>query len=82
MWSSGSEVLIKVRGRGRFLIQPKPVNEVDSGWAQTSKGHGQAGCLIHELHCESDTVIYKGDCSTWTVEKITMKGSGATTTTK
>jgi DNA-binding beta-propeller fold protein YncE len=46
------------------------------GWAQTSKGHGQTGCLIHEIHCESGTVIYKGDCSTWTVEKITMKGGG------
>jgi hypothetical protein len=45
------------------------------GWAQTSQGHGQTGCLIHELHCESDTVIYKGDCSTWTVEKITIKGT-------
>jgi hypothetical protein len=44
------------------------------GWAQTSLGHGQAGCLIHELHCESDTVLYKGDCSTWTVEKITING--------
>jgi len=44
------------------------------GWAQSSKGHGQAGCLIHEIHCESDTVLYKGDCSTWTVEKITVKG--------
>ena len=33
------------------------------------------GCLVHELHCESDTVIYKGDCSTWTVEKITLKGA-------
>ena len=42
------------------------------GWAQTSLGHGQSGCLIHEIHCESDTVIYKGDCSTWTVEKITI----------
>jgi len=42
------------------------------GWAQTSQGHGQNGCLVHELHCESDTVIYKGDCSTWTVEKITI----------
>ena len=42
------------------------------GWAQTSLGHGQAGCLVHELHCESDTVVYKGDCSTWTVEKITI----------
>ena len=45
------------------------------GWAQTSEGHGQSGCLIHELHCESENVIYKGDCSTWTVEKITIKGT-------
>jgi 6-bladed beta-propeller len=53
------------------------------GWAQTSLGHGQTGCLIHELHCESDTVLYKGDCSTWTVEKITITGGGgrATSTT-
>ncbi len=43
------------------------------GWAQTSEGHGQTGCLVHELHCESGQVIYKGDCSTWTVEKITIK---------
>ncbi len=43
------------------------------GWAQTSLGHGQSSCLIHEIHCESDKVIYKGDCSTWTVEKITVK---------
>ncbi len=42
------------------------------GWAQTSLNHGQSGCLIHELHCESETVLYKGDCSTWTVEKITI----------
>jgi hypothetical protein len=42
------------------------------GWAQTSQNHGQNGCLVHELHCESDTVLYKGDCSTWTVEKITI----------
>ena len=43
------------------------------GWAQTSQNHGQSGCLVHELHCESDTVLYKGDCSTWTVEKITIQ---------
>jgi hypothetical protein len=42
------------------------------GWAQTSQNHGQNGCLVHELHCESDTVLYKGDCSTWQVEKITV----------
>lgn len=46
------------------------------GWAQTSLGHGQSGCLIHELHCESETVLYKGDCSTWTVERITITGGG------
>ena len=51
------------------------------GWAQTSMGHGQTGCLIHELHCESENVIYKGDCSTWTVEKITIKGGGKTAAT-
>ncbi len=45
------------------------------GWAQTSEGHGQVGCLVHELHCESENVIYKGDCSTWTFEKITIKGA-------
>jgi hypothetical protein len=43
------------------------------GWAQTSLGHGQTGCLIHELHAVSDNVIIKGDCSTWTVERITIK---------
>ena len=43
------------------------------GWAQTSLGHGQSGCLIHEMHAVSDNVLIKGDCSTWTVEKITIK---------
>jgi DNA-binding beta-propeller fold protein YncE len=43
------------------------------GWAQIARNHGQTSCLIHQLHCESETVIYKGDCSTWTVEKITLK---------
>src|SRR4030095_4314486 len=52
------------------------------GGAQTSKGHGQAGCLIHEIHCESDSIIYKGDCSTWTVEKITIKDGGKTAATR
>jgi hypothetical protein len=54
------------------------------GWAQVGKGHGQTTCLVHQLHCESETVLYKGDCSTWTVEKITIKGGGkaAATSTK
>jgi hypothetical protein len=43
------------------------------GWAQTSMGHGQNGCLIHELYAVSDNVLIKGDCATWTVEKITIK---------
>jgi DNA-binding beta-propeller fold protein YncE len=46
------------------------------GWAQSSMGHGQTGCLVHELSCVSSTVILKGDCSTWTVEKITITGGG------
>jgi DNA-binding beta-propeller fold protein YncE len=50
------------------------------GWAQVGLGHGQTGCLVHELHCESETVVYKGDCSTWTVEKITIKGATAPAT--
>ena len=43
------------------------------GWAQTSLGQGQTGCLIHSLDAESDTVLYKGSCSLWNVEKITFK---------
>jgi hypothetical protein len=41
-------------------------------WGQSGLGHGQNGCLVHELHCESETVVYKGDCSTWTVQKLTI----------
>jgi DNA-binding beta-propeller fold protein YncE len=63
-------------GDGNGKLYKLDLNGNLLGWAQTSRGHGQAGCLIHELHCESDTVIYKGDCSTWTVEKITIKGGG------
>jgi hypothetical protein len=43
------------------------------GWAQTRLGHGTNGRLIHEMHAVSDNVLIKGDCSTWTVEKITIK---------
>jgi DNA-binding beta-propeller fold protein YncE len=43
------------------------------GWAQTSLGQGQTGCLIHSLHAEGDNVLYKGACSLWNVEKITFK---------
>jgi hypothetical protein len=43
------------------------------GWAQTSLGRGQTGCLIHSLHAEGDNVLYKGSCTLWDVEKITIK---------
>jgi hypothetical protein len=62
-------------GDGNGKIYKLDLNGNLIGWAQTSEGHGQTGCLVHELHCESENVIYKGDCSTWTVEKITIKGA-------
>ena len=64
-------------GDGNGKIYKLDMNGNLVGWAQTSMGHGQAGCLIHELHCESENVLYKGDCSTWTVEKITIKGTAS-----
>jgi hypothetical protein len=43
------------------------------GWAQTSLGRGQTGCLIPSIHAESDNVLYKGSCTLWDVEKITIR---------
>jgi hypothetical protein len=43
------------------------------GWAQTSLGRGQTTCLIHSLHAQSDNVLYRGSCTQWDVEKITIK---------
>ena len=43
------------------------------GWAQTGMGMGQTGCIIHALYAESDNVIYRGSCSEWDIEKITIK---------
>ena len=63
-------------GDGNGKLYKLDLNGNLLGWAQTSEGHGQTGCLVHEIHCESANVIYKGDCSTWTVEKITIKGGG------
>ena len=63
-------------GDGNGKIYKMNLNGDLLGWAQTSMGHGQSGCLVHELHCESENVVYKGDCSTWTVEKITFKPAG------
>lgn len=73
--ASGTQYLFSGDGNGKLYKLDMNGNLV--GWAQTSLGHGQAGCLIHELHCESENVVYKGDCSTWTVEKITIKGTAS-----
>ena len=77
-----TQYLFSGDGNGKIYKMDLDGNLV--GWAQVGKGHGQTTCLVHELHCESDTVLYKGDCSTWTVEKITIKGGGkaASTSTK
>jgi hypothetical protein len=42
------------------------------GWAQTGLGYGQNTCIIHSLHAESDNVLYRGSCSQWDIEKITI----------
>jgi hypothetical protein len=41
-------------------------------WAQTGLGQGQTGCLVHALHAESDTELYRGSCSLWNVARITF----------
>ena len=43
------------------------------GWVQSGMGQGQTGCLIHELHAVSDTVLIRGACSVWNVARITFK---------
>src|SRR5260370_19598381 len=43
------------------------------GWAQTGMGMGQTGCIIHSLHAEGDNVLYRGSCSEWDIEKITIR---------
>ena len=49
------------------------------GWGQVGLGMGQTGCLIHEIHADSDNVLYKGACSEWDVEKITIRGTASST---
>lgn len=41
-------------------------------WAQTGQGQGQTGCLIHSLHAETDTELYRGSCSLWNISRITF----------
>ena len=59
-------------GNGKIYQLDKNTGKL-LGWAQTSLGRGQAGCLIHSLHAEGDNVLYKGSCTQWDVEKITIK---------
>jgi len=73
--SQGPQYIWSGDGTGKLYKLDMQGNLV--GWAQTSLGHGQNGCLVHELHCESENVVYKGDCSTWTVEKITFGKAAA-----
>lgn len=47
------------------------------GWTESGQHHGQSGCLVHTLYCESDNVVYKGDCSTWNVYKMTFGSEAA-----
>lgn len=66
-------------GDGNGKIYKMNLDGTLLGWGQTGLGHGQSGCLVHELHCESETIVYKGDCSTWTVAKLTIKGGASRT---
>lgn len=69
--AAGKQFIFSGDGNGKiYKIDPDAGKVV--GWAQTSQDHGQNGCLVHELHCESENVVYKGDCSTWQVFKFTI----------
>ena len=59
-------------GNGKIYQLDKNTGKL-LGWAQTSLGRGQTGCLIHSIHAQSDNVLYKGSCTLWDVEKITIK---------
>jgi hypothetical protein len=59
-------------GNGKIYQLDKNTGKL-LGWAQTSLGRGQTTCLIHTLQATSDNVLYKGSCTLWDVEKITVK---------
>lgn len=59
-------------GNGKLYRLDKATGKL-LGWAQTSLGRGQTTCLIHSIQAVSDNVIYKGSCTLWDVEKITIK---------
>ena len=54
-------------GNGKIYQLDKNTGKL-LGWAQTSLGRGQTGCLIHTCTPSRDNVLYKGDrarCGTW-----------------
>jgi hypothetical protein len=59
-------------GTGKIYRYDRATHK-ELGWAQSGLGQGQDGCLIHELYAVSDTVLIRGACSEWNVEKITFK---------
>ena len=59
-------------GTGKIYRLDKQSGNV-LGVVQTGLGQGQTSCLIHEMYAESDTVLYRGACAEWNVEKITFK---------
>jgi DNA-binding beta-propeller fold protein YncE len=52
-------------GDGKIYRMDHDGNLLD--WAQTGLGQGQTGCLIHSLHAETDTELYRGSCSLWNI---------------
>jgi DNA-binding beta-propeller fold protein YncE len=59
-------------GTGKLYQLDKTTGKL-LGWAQTGMGYGQTTCIIHSLQAESDNVLYRGSCSEWDIEKITIK---------
>jgi DNA-binding beta-propeller fold protein YncE len=57
-------------GDGKIYRLDHSGNLID--WAQTGTGQGQTGCLIHSLHAETDTELYRGSCSLWNIARITF----------
>lgn len=55
-------------GDGKIYRLDHDGNLID--WAQTGLGHGQTGCIIHSLHAETDTELYRGSCSLWNISRI------------
>jgi DNA-binding beta-propeller fold protein YncE len=57
-------------GDGKIYRTDHDGNLID--WAQTGMGQGQTGCIIHSLHAETDTELYRGSCSLWNIARITF----------